>query len=142
MSTAPAPAEGIGQSLIGELAKADEALTALDKGFEVTFKGSGEQILAQDHSPLHDVMQRTTISAWGLRWAVFADGTAVQPAEIAGIRPLTSEEIAAAEEEEEESGEEPIPAVLELQKALEAVAAAQRAQARAQVPQPETARPA
>lgn len=128
MSTATpppaAPPPALGQSLIASLEAGAADDKAADEGLKhayvVTLKGSGEEAIHYDDQGPDAVYARRTTEAWGRRFVRFADDSIVDPAEVARVRPVTSEEAEEIAAEGEAEEEHKFEAVELLKRALEA----------------------
>lgn len=81
---------GPGRSLLGDLA--EPALTRTSGGYLIVLR-SGERDVALDPAPPEEVYGRRLEVVWGERRVLFADGTAVLPADVVLIRPATRREL-------------------------------------------------
>ena len=89
-----APTAGVGQSLIGHLEENAARERTLDQAYVVTLKGSGEERVHWDDAPPDRLFAKTPERVWGRPFVRFADGSLVDPAEVADIRPISPEEAA------------------------------------------------
>ena len=103
-SQAVPPTTGIGRSLLGDLAATVEAERPFARAYVVTLRGSEAERVHYDDEPPEKLFLRAPVRVWGQTFLRFSDDSLVNPAEVAELRLVTSEE--AAEIESEAEGEE------------------------------------